>query len=229
MNRSERRKIAAIMRRTPIPQETLIHEAGHAVGRILVAPADGWRADEAISQIEIRRTPRSVGISIDGRADLGTQTTTWGKMFSKPMEDFILAKFPAMEGVPEVPEFAAVSAEMRAAGIDVDRWCLDKSAYIVMGPAAEARYLKKPLDLNDYAFETDLKQVIECNLMVGITDGDVLTYAVEQACIRAEELLDKPGAWFAVLNLAEALKSGTMDGKRAAEMICPQLAQATVA
>ena len=46
---------------------------------------------------------------------------------------------------------------MRTAGIDVDSWCLNKSAYTLMGPAAEARYLEKPVDLNDYAFSRLLK------------------------------------------------------------------------
>jgi hypothetical protein len=226
MNRRERRRAAAMMRRAPIPHETLVHEAGHAVGRILVAPADGWRAEEAIEWIEMHRTPRSVGMSLDGRADLGTQASTRGKMFSKPMEAFLHAKFPALEGCPEGADFATVAAQMRADGIDVDRWCIDKSAYLIMGPAAEARYLKKPLDLLDYAFESDRKQVIECQLMAGVTD-DAMSAAIERACIRAEELLDKPGAWFAVLNLAEALKGGTLDGKRAAKLICAQLAAAT--
>jgi hypothetical protein len=222
MNRAERRRAAAMMRRTPIPRETLVHEAGHAVGRVLVAAADEWRAEEAIERIEIYRRPRAVGMSVDGRADLGTQACTSGKMFSKRMQAFVLAKFPTMEGVPEGAGFDVVSAEMRAAGIDVDRWCLDKSAYLVMGPAAEARYLKKPLELEDYAFESDLKQAIECNLMAGITDA-TLTAAIERACRRAEELLDTPGAWSAVLALADALKDGSMDGKRAAEIICREL------
>jgi hypothetical protein len=212
-----------MMRRRPIPQETLIHEAGHAVGRILVSPADGWRAEEAVTKIEIHRAPPFVGMSIKGQAALWAQASTWGPMFSRPMQEILCARFPKGT-TAEIAEVAVVADEMRAVGIDVNRWCLDRSAHLIMGPAAEARYLKKPLDLHDS--ESDLRDVINCNLMAGIKAG-ALTAAFRRAHARAEALLDEPGAWPAVLALAESLKGGTMSGKQAADIIVRALAAAT--
>ena len=111
---------------------------------------------------------------------------------------------------------------MRTAGIDVDSWCLNKSAYTLMGPAAEARYLEKPVDLNDYAFRGDLNDLTNSHRMIGVSK-EAFSPALERAQMLAGELLNRPGAWRAVLTLADALKVGTMDGERVAEIVCREL------
>jgi hypothetical protein len=99
-----------------------VHEARHAVGRILAAPADEWRAEEAIEQIEIRRTPRSVGVSIDGRADLGTSSIYLGKNVLKANANIRPHQIPS-HGGGEGADFAVVATEMRAAGLGSQRLC----------------------------------------------------------------------------------------------------------
>jgi hypothetical protein len=65
-------------------------------------------------------------------------------------------------------------------------------------------------------------------MMVGISE-EALPAALERAQMLAGELLNRPGAWRAVLALADALKVGTMDGERVAEIVCRELAAAGTA
>jgi len=69
---------------------------------------------EAIERIKIHRTPRSVGMSLDGRADLWAQANTRGPRFSKPMLAFLLANFPALEGASKGADFAVVGRDAPA-------------------------------------------------------------------------------------------------------------------
>src|SRR5262245_49043239 len=56
-----------------------IHEAGHAVGRILTARRLGWREDEAIARIEVYAMPTTVG---------KPQAAMYGPLLSRPMDEY---------------------------------------------------------------------------------------------------------------------------------------------
>jgi hypothetical protein len=45
-----------------IDRAVAIHEAGHAVGRVLVAGSLGWRPDEAIAYIDVHEAPSTISL-----------------------------------------------------------------------------------------------------------------------------------------------------------------------
>ena len=77
-----------------------VHEAGHAVGRILLASANGWGEEEAVFEIKIHSTPQFLGIYADGRVAVEDLAVTYGPALSKPMEDFLRVKFHDLNDIP---------------------------------------------------------------------------------------------------------------------------------
>jgi len=63
----------------PLDRATLIHEAGHAVGRYLTADAFGIERGHSISHIDIYPDSAGpIGHSQDGKMVLVSQATTFG-------------------------------------------------------------------------------------------------------------------------------------------------------
>jgi hypothetical protein len=83
---------------------TFIHEAGHAVGRVLMAPEQGWAPSKAIFRI-----------AIGSGASALAQGTVFGPLTSKYMHDFIDAKYPG-DHMLSAEEIASLYPDMRAAG-----------------------------------------------------------------------------------------------------------------
>lgn len=123
MNRHERRAAKAIARGQAVDQVVAVHEAGHAVARILVADSLGWGADEALEYIDIHPAPLAMGVSAELR-DLQAEAATWGQFLSRSMHEFLQAKMSpeAVDAARNGTEMLALFTELRAAGIDVDVW-----------------------------------------------------------------------------------------------------------
>lgn len=213
-----------------VDRVTAVHEAGHAVARILVAGSLGWGADEALEYIDIY--PASLAMGVAEQCDLQAEAATFGKFLSRPMFEFVQAKMPpeALDAQRDGTAILALFSEMRAAGIDLEVWFRAKSIEIVFGPMAEAK-------LTDRSF-SDVWRGGGCKL-----DADDLTRAglfcgfakerfAEAVCNNieiAEREIARPEVWRAILALADEIKPGRMNGRVAAAIITRALAESEVA
>jgi hypothetical protein len=82
MNRHQRRAAKPQGRNvSKLDRVVAIHEAGHAVARILTAHDLGFSPDQAITYIEVG-SRENLGVSVDGRAILISQAVTIGPTLS---------------------------------------------------------------------------------------------------------------------------------------------------
>jgi hypothetical protein len=82
MNRHERRAAKAQSRTVEMDRVVAVHEAGHAVARVLTASDLGLSSEEAISHIEVG-IGNSMAESKDGKMQLMSQAVTFGPMLSR--------------------------------------------------------------------------------------------------------------------------------------------------
>jgi hypothetical protein len=130
------------------------HEAGHAVARVLTAEILGREPEDpqTLSSVDIYVAPKSTGSygeRVGSGPGIGATATTYGAMFSAPMDDF-LDKLPCEPRSHDT--LAAAIADMRRAGIDVDKWFFAKAFVILFGPMAEVKFLTKP---NQHVWESE--------------------------------------------------------------------------
>ena len=209
------------------PEETIrIHEAGHCVGLVLRATRLGWRFDEVIEYTEIDPTPTGIGESQDGMVLLQSQATI-GKFLSKPMNDFWRARVPdrfADAAILLQCELASMIPEMRAAGIDVDKWHTAKSIEAICGPMAEAKFLGKPVAdvFDDYSSEADLDDVRRLGDLCGKTLREAAEALAENVGI-AYRLIERPEVWRAVQAAAQSFTYGYNDGRKTTKIILESL------
>jgi hypothetical protein len=230
MNRHQRRAARARERSQEVGRTVAIHEAGHVVGRILVAESLGWSPDEMVSHIDIESNPLDTGAtSFDGTHGLKSQAVTFGQMFSQPMSDFIQQKMADRLAAHDTEpvrqaELIPVIAEMRVAGIDVDRWYRAMSIVFMLGPMAEAKLIGKSFEevWNSYGSESDLSDAVRYGLMCGMTPEQIEAAAAENAHI-AEQAMAMPSTWAAILAVAGKLKFGRTPGGVAARIAVREL------
>jgi hypothetical protein len=225
-NRRDRRAAMAISRRRPVDRVVAVHEAGHAVARVLFAEPLGWSPDEVILHVDIHPAPVAIGaVSSDGAWELQSQAVTYEKLFSRPMQEFFRAKFNQEEVTLTVEILEPLVAEMRATGIDVDGWYLAKSVGSIFGPMAEAKLLGRPFDVDWEAdsAQSDYTDLVRYGVICGLTTEQIESSIID--CIRlAEQLMARPEVWSAILALAARLRYGRTEGRVAGRIIRRALA-----
>ena len=158
-----------------------VHEAGHAVGRIMTAPALGRDTENAVFEITIEE---------------GKMPTTWGPWLSREIDD---GKPGTLEDVRRLVK------EADARGVDVKAWALATAFQIMMGPAAEAKFDKKAFRhvwLGTPASNDRACMARDCD-MAGVDFDNALTETLPQV----EAALGRPEVWRLVLALARAIRS----------------------
>jgi hypothetical protein len=209
MNRAARR--AAASGTTPhVHRITQVHEAGHAIGRILAAEAYGIPVVESVWNIVVR-----VGVA-----------TTYGPMFPRAVQDALQEHIEAAKHVEAAdangkievaPVFALMAIQrVREQGVDIDRWLKAKLVQVVLGPCAEAKFTgRDPYEVfysaecsGDYADATTT-----CNFCsTGAERGPEL---IVEAVERATALLEQLNVWRAVLAVADLIpRRGTLPGDK---------------
>ncbi len=205
----------------------MVHEAGHAVGRFLVAARLGFDPNDAISHIDVYGTSVPVGRkSFDGTAELRCQATTFGPMFSRALDELIRTKLDDGSAPRDVPltDVARILADARAAGLDVDEWFRAKALSHVLGPMAEAKLLGKPFEAvwNEYGSEDDMVALAKEGTLAGLTAEQIETAEKEIIDVAALEIA-RPEVWRAILTLADSLQPGRTSGRKVAAIIARAL------
>jgi hypothetical protein len=225
VNRHERRAAKAMARGQAVDHAVAVHEAGHAVGRILVADSVGWGADDALDYIDIHPVPLKVGASAEPHA-LQVDGATGGQFLSRPMVKYLETKMQpeAFDTPRDGTEMRALFGEMRAAGIDIDTWLRAKCVEIVFGPMAEAKLKGRSFVLGDDGSIGDTEDLIYAGFLCGVAK-ERLAEAIGPNIEIAEGYIARPEVWRAILALADKIKLGRMNGRDAAAIIVRELAQ----
>jgi hypothetical protein len=123
-NRAARRAAASGNKLHDEHRITQVHEAGHAIGRILGAEAYGIPVEESVESI-VMRIERG---------------TAYGPMFPRVVQDALQEHIEA--GKTEIsPIFALLAIEKaRERGVDIEGWLKARLIHTVMGPCAEAKF-----------------------------------------------------------------------------------------
>lgn len=214
MNRAERRAQLAEIRRAPRDMVTAFHEAGHAVVRVVRAAHFGVRAEESILRIEI-------GPSAGGFFS----ATTYGPIFPDSMAGIPDSAFSA--GFITPTTMALALSMCRDAGLDTERWAAERTLIMMAGPAAEARYTGKPIEVVIESAEcVDDKGQAELDCIAAGITPDRLNALLLAGAAEAEALIKAPENWAAVEALAKSLpKIGTMPGRKAVKIVADAIAE----
>ena len=128
MNRHERRKAKALSRlghKSDGPTVVAVHEAGHAVAKVLAIGELGYSIHEAIEYI-VMGTNKSLARSANGKMMLRSQGVTFGHTFSKDMAAAAsresVQAYPSEHGELNLSTLSKIVELSRAAGADVGKW-----------------------------------------------------------------------------------------------------------
>jgi hypothetical protein len=134
MNRHERRAAkvrARLVAKNGGSHIVAVHEAGHAIAKVLAAEELGYSINEAIDRIEIG-VGETLGRSVDGRMITRSQAVTYGPTFSRDIDEASFefkqtylsgrAGDVTLEGREQL-EYSSKLVELgRAAGANIGKW-----------------------------------------------------------------------------------------------------------
>lgn len=224
MNRRERRATGAHKKTAKLDPIIAIHEAGHAIARILAADQLGLPPAEVISYIEVGSGKITGNSAVDPNVIFKVQATVYGPMFSNEL----MALFRKMvAGGQPGNDISALLKAARAEGAGVDGWLRGRMLWTVFGSAAEAMYTGKPISevWNSPESEGDFQAAVEDGIRAGLSTEQIRQFIAE-AIARAEDYLTQPNVRRAVYALADALPPvGRMSGKKAYKIIKTALAE----
>ena len=160
-------------------QIVAIHEAGHAIAKVMTAPDFGYKVNQAVTYIDIgSQGPGRV--SPDGKMILRSQAVTYGPMFSKEIS-LAAAEFKAaflgdrasltVQGDESREFFCGFLNAARTAGADIKRWFRIRAFDAVAGCVAEANFSKRDfgeLFFEDYSAEGDRGSIAHDRQMAAI-------------------------------------------------------------
>jgi hypothetical protein len=203
VNRVARRAAAARVR--DHHRITQVHEAGHAIGRILGAEAYGIPVEEMVTEVVVR-----VGIA-----------TTYGPMFPRVVQDMLQKHIKAAQarGETEVAPVFTITAiqDAREQGVDIERWLKAKLVMIALGPCAEAKLTgRDPFEVFKSAESSGDWDDATSTCNYASTGRERGSELIAEALAAAVALLERPNVWRAVLAVADLIpKRGTLPGRKA--------------
>jgi hypothetical protein len=216
-------------------QIVAVHEAGHAVAKVLSFEELGYSISRSIDYIDIGagRMIRSA----DGTMVLCSQGITFGPMFSK---DIASASQEFREAYPserqeltghEAYDFLSAIVELgRAADADIDKWFRARVFDAVTGSIAEAIISNRSFSdvWNGYECEGDRLSIVSDAKISRIT-GDEALLMIDRMAALSAYLMETPAVWAAVLALANKLPGvGRMNGAKAVAIITSTLSEGDV-
>lgn len=233
MKKYQRRAAKALAKGTRGKPDRIVavHEAGHAVAKVLSAGEMGYGYDleNAIKSIKIE--PGDSRPSADGKMLMRTQGTTFGPMFSREIDeaavDFkkrYLAEERVLNTFDERKFLSGVVDAGRLAGADLDRWFRARVFDAVSGPIAEAIVSNELFDKvwNGYEAEGDAFSVSRDAVLCGMSSAQAGA-VIEEAAALSALLMNEPQVWNAVIAVSAKKPIGTLKGTRAVRIITSAL------
>jgi hypothetical protein len=213
-----------------------VHEAGHAIARVLAAGELGYSLDEVISCIDMgAQTERWE----NGQRVTREQGSTWGPLLSKEMETASAEFQKAFRSKRDTPGYETGTSWpttiklSRAAGADVERWFRARVFQQVSGPVAEAIASNRSfIDIwNGHGWDADEdRKTLGFDAKIADVGRRKLASTINRMAVVSAYLMDKPEVWAAVLALAEQLPDfGTMDGGKAVGIIASAVPKSELA
>ncbi len=218
MNRHERRAAKARLKKKPLDKVTAIHEAGHAVARILTASELGYAPCDAVDYIECGPDRH---LSHSRTHLLESQATTKGPMFSADIAENQQDYIKGNGGVLTYDDMVNIVAQAKAEGCDIKTWCQTKLAIIAAGPAAEAKYINKPIMevFESVQCKYDKNDAIGHCLMAGLPK-DSIDAMIEGVLATSAETVQHPEIWKAIEAVADMLPAvGRVEGRDVATVV----------
>ena len=211
-------------------QIVAVHEAGHAVAKVMAAPDFGYEVHEAVAYIDVG-SQEPCGLTPDGKMILRSQGVTYGPTFSKEISlaaaGFTAAFFAdrtslTVQGNDRRELFCGILNAARTAGADINRWFRIRAFDAVAGCVAEANFSKRDfgeLFFQDYAAESDRGGIAHDARMAAIPARETKLVISHMAAVNAYLMQDEK-IWAAVLALAKELPVvGLMPGREAVKII----------
>jgi len=235
MNRRDRRAAKALSGRgnksdgVPI---VAVHEAGHAVAKVLSIGELGYSINDAIERIELGSNP--LPLSNNGNMLLLSEGVTYGPIFSREINEAALElinSFIAEHGVPNGTQADELLCKIiqlgRAAGANIDRWFRTRVFNVVSGSMAEAIYSSRLFyDVwQGYQAKMDRLSVVGEARIAQIAP-EKITSTIERMAVLSAYMMENRPVWAAVLALAKKLNGvGLMKGNKAVECITSVLSE----
>jgi hypothetical protein len=232
MNRHVRRAAKAKGRRSLSSKHhrvAAIHEAGHAVAKVLAAAEMGYEVNDAISYIEMGVEAQG-HMSADGKMLMFSEAVTFGPTLTKEIA-LAAAEFTTayraragdrVRGSQNREFLAQVIERARAAGADIGKWFRARAFIAVAGPVAEAIFLNRSfgeLFWEDYASESDRRGTALDAGAAGISVNEAIS-TVSKMAVLAAYLMQDERVWSAVQKLANRLSTADrMSGLKAVDII----------
>jgi hypothetical protein len=229
MNRHQRRAAKAQSIGKQLDPVIAIHEAGHAVARVLSAEDFGRPAEKMISYIEVG-TGQNMGVSLfDKSVTFRCQAVIYGPTLSAELQA-VYERTAAGIDPSKLTQQHIIDAVKLAKdeGIDVTRWVRARMLITTLGPVAEAQYTGRQVAgvWNSLECENDQKGAVEDGIWAGLTAAQIRAY-IDEALAQSEVLMRQENVQRAVHALADALPvSGRLKGQRAVLIITRALAGA---
>jgi hypothetical protein len=226
MNRHQRRAAKAQGIDKKLDPVIAIHEAGHAVARVLSAEDFGLPAEKMISHIDVG-TAENLGKShFDKSVTLISQAVTFGPTLSAELQA-VFDRTTAGVDPSKLTKQHIVDALKLAKdeGVDVTRWLRARMLISTLASVAEARHTGRHVaDVwNSPESEDDLKGAVEDAIRAGLPTEQIADY-IDEALDQSEILMGQANVQRAVHALADALPiRGKLKGQRAVLIIARAL------
>jgi hypothetical protein len=233
MNRHARRAAKAMARHTVKPKDhqiVAVHEAGHAVAKVMAARDFGYEVHEAVAYIDVGSQGPS-DLTPDGKVILRSQGVIYGPIFSKEIslaaaefQDGFLADRASLtiQGNDRSELFSGILNAGRTAGADISKWFRIRAFGAVAGCIAEANLSERDfgeLFFEDWSAEFDRDGIAFDARMAAIPISEATLIIWHMAAVNAY-LIQNDKTWAAVLALAEALPVvGRMPGWEVVKII----------
>jgi hypothetical protein len=229
MNRQQRRAAKAKGTVGKLDRVVAVHEAGHAVARVLVAADFGRSAEEMVAYIDVG-TAQKIGKShFDKSVTLVAQATTYGPTLSVELQSvfdrMVKGLAPGSLTKKHIVDAIAVA---KAEGIDVLPWLRARMLISTLASSAEAKHTGRSIHevWNSLESEDDLKGAVEDGMYAGIPAVEIGSF-IEEALERSEAIIQQANVQRAIHALADALPDqGRLTGRRTVFVINRALATA---
>jgi hypothetical protein len=227
MNRQQRRAAKAKGSIEKLDRVVAIHEAGHAVARVLVAADFGRPAEEMVAYIDIGMAQNVRHSHFDKSIKLTAQATTFGPTLSIELQSvFDRMVRDLAPSSPTKKLIVDAVAMAKAEGIDVLPWLRARLLISTLASSAEAKHTGRLIHevWNSLESEDDLARAVEDGVYAGIPDEQIGGF-IDEALERSEIIIQQENVQRAIRALADALPDqGRMTGRRAVFVINQALA-----